>query len=202
MIEPGLKGQFDVRPPLTPTWQRKLEQIRAEDSAGQYVPSRVARCINEGLPLEMSGPSALFEFLYSPGRVTITDAAGWVRRIYLGRPLPSDPDLSFQGSSVGHWEGRTLVVETNGLDPGDEMVYGLPIGKDAHLLERMYLKDKHTLHIDFELSGSQALRASYRFSHEYQRSEEPILEYDCAQNNRDTVDPATGKSGFDLTPPP
>ena len=33
-----------------------------------------------------------------------------------GRPLPKDPEPSWRGTSVGHWEGDTLVIETVGLD--------------------------------------------------------------------------------------
>ena len=33
-----------------------------------------------------------------------------------GRPHSEDPDLSFNGESVGHWEGETLVVDTIAID--------------------------------------------------------------------------------------
>jgi hypothetical protein len=32
-----------------------------------------------------------------------------------GRPHPKDPDLTWGGHSVGHWEGDTLVIDTVGL---------------------------------------------------------------------------------------
>ena len=38
------------------------------------------------------------------------------RQIFLdGRELPRDPNPTWRGYSVGHWEGDTLVVETSGL---------------------------------------------------------------------------------------
>ena len=33
-----------------------------------------------------------------------------------GRPHSEDPDVSFNGESVGHWEGETLVVDTIAID--------------------------------------------------------------------------------------
>jgi hypothetical protein len=33
-----------------------------------------------------------------------------------GRPHSEDPDVSFNGESVGHWEGDTLVVDTIAID--------------------------------------------------------------------------------------
>ena len=33
-----------------------------------------------------------------------------------GRPLPQNPSPSWYGTSVGHWEGDTLVIETVGFN--------------------------------------------------------------------------------------
>ena len=41
------------------------------------------------------------------------------RTIYLdGRKLPDDPEPTWYGYSVGHWDGNTLVVETTGFNDG------------------------------------------------------------------------------------
>jgi hypothetical protein len=54
------------------------------------------------------------EFLLTPGKVTIViEAYQQVRHIYTdGRKLPEDPDPKFHGTSIGRWEGDTLVVDT------------------------------------------------------------------------------------------
>ncbi len=55
-----------------------------------------------------------YEFIFSPGRVTVHQEA-WmqVRTIWTdGRAHQEDPDPSFMGDSIGHWEGHTLVVDT------------------------------------------------------------------------------------------
>ena len=58
--------------------------------------------------------------MFTPGKVTIIQEAYMqVRRIFTdGRPLPEDPDPTYNGSSVGHWEGDTLVATTVGLREG------------------------------------------------------------------------------------
>ena len=44
-----------------------------------------------------------------------------------GTPHPVDPDPSWLGDSVGHWEGDTLVVDTIGFnDKTDSRVFGIP----------------------------------------------------------------------------
>ena len=57
------------------------------------------------------------EFLFTPGKVTIMiEAYSQWRQIFTdGRKHPEDPDLTFNGHSIGHWEGDTLVVDTVGF---------------------------------------------------------------------------------------
>ncbi len=57
------------------------------------------------------------EFSYTPGMVTvIAEAYMQVRHIYTdGRAHPDDPDLTYNGNSIGHWEGDTLVVDSVGF---------------------------------------------------------------------------------------
>ncbi len=48
-----------------------------------------------------------FEFLFTPGRVTVLGEmdGNRLRRIWTDRRgHPDDPDLSFHGDSIGHWE--------------------------------------------------------------------------------------------------
>ena len=61
------------------------------------------------------------------------------RKIFLdGRPLPTDPNPSFNGYSVGRWDGDTLVIETNGFR-GDEWLdrAGSPLTEQAKVTERL-----------------------------------------------------------------
>ena len=67
------------------------------------------------------------EFLFTPGRVTILiETYSLVRRIYTdGSAMPAEPDASYQGTSVGNWEGDTLVVETTGILPETSPLSGI-----------------------------------------------------------------------------
>jgi len=78
-----------------------------------------------------------------------------VREVFLdGRPLPKKEDVEpwWNGYSVGHWEGDTLVIETTGLmDDGWLDVRGSPLTSAAKLTERIrrlnygYLEIKVTI---------------------------------------------------------
>ena len=65
---------------------------------------QTANCIPPGMPVIMSWPYPM-EFVLTPGKVTILiESFSQIRHIYTdGRPLPSDPDPKFNGTSVGRW---------------------------------------------------------------------------------------------------
>jgi hypothetical protein len=52
-----------------------------------------------------------------------------------GRPQPDDPDPTWMGNSVGHWEGDTLVVDVVGFNDKTE-VHGFMHTQDLHVVER------------------------------------------------------------------
>ncbi len=80
------------------------------------------------------------EFIIQPGRVMVLhEAYSQMRRIYTdGRAHPAELDPTYNGHSVGHWEGDTLVVDTVGLR-GDTVfdVTGAPHSDAIHVVERI-----------------------------------------------------------------
>jgi hypothetical protein len=85
-----------------------------------------------------------------------------VRRIYLdGRKLPESPDPSWYGTSIGHWEGDTLVVETIGLRT-DALIggNGLTHSDELRVVEHLSIVDDaehgRTLVDDIELHDPKA----------------------------------------------
>src|ERR1700759_2638571 len=65
-------------------------------------------------PVQFAGYSGGFtehlEFLLTPGRLTMTNEGGLIRRIYIdGRSLPEHPEETNMGTSVGRWEGQALI---------------------------------------------------------------------------------------------
>ena len=61
------------------------------------------------------------------------------RRVWMdGRKPPAEQPLTSMGFSKGHWEGRTLVIETTMLSPGwlDGSGYPMSGGNDTRIVER------------------------------------------------------------------
>jgi hypothetical protein len=149
------------------------------------------------------GPGGAFEILFTPGRVTMAVESGLVRRIYLrDRPPAGALDVSRSGTSIGRWDGATLVVETTGLDPSARVVPGSVLGPDARVVERIALVDAETLRIEATLTAPTILSAPRSIRRVYRRARERVFTdlYICVEGDR-SFDRATGQERFVKTPP-
>lgn len=92
-----------------------------------------------------------------------------VRHIFIdGRKHPADLMPTYNGDSIGHWEGDTLVVDTVGLNGKlwlDRV--GHPDSDQMHIVERIQRVDEKTLQVDFTFddpkSYTKAWSATMRF---------------------------------------
>jgi hypothetical protein len=187
-------GTDGGRVPLTP----KYMQLRAEARAAR-AQQNLSFCLPAGTPgIQQHG--VLSEFLLTPGRVTVLFEDGEVRRIHTDgrrhRPL-TELTASFMGDSIGHWEGKTLIVDTIGFPKGTLFQnHGLVATINTHLLERIFLKDKDHLQIDSTMTDPTIFTKPYIYTRVYERSKQEMDEPQCGYANHDT-----GVS-VDLTPPP
>ncbi len=109
-------------------------------------------CLPEGMPSWMMISHNAMEIAFTPGKIYMMGESdsNRLRRIYTdGRPHPDDPDPTFHGHSIGHWEGDTLVVDTIGIAPQVWLAIGESQGVhnngDMHVVERIRLSDPNTL---------------------------------------------------------
>src|SRR6187401_2532688 len=124
-------------PKLTPEAKATVDAFEAGKARGENLQTQAANCVPNGMPGIMRLPYPI-EFTYSPGRVNVLiETYSQVRRIYIGRELPEDPDPFFNGHSVGRWEGDTLVVDTNGITPSVYVVAGLHATENTRFHERI-----------------------------------------------------------------
>ena len=148
---PGMNGVNEhFRPPLTPWGQEKFDNAQALQGAKAVAgkeDNSALRCEPSGPPQVLILPNP-WEIVQIPGRVFMffEEQHIW-RTIWTdGRPLPKDPDPSWLGYSVGHWEGDTFVVETIGFNDKEWVdLYGNPRTSTTHLTERYRRLNHDTL---------------------------------------------------------
>ena len=111
------------------------------------------------------------------------------RQIYLdGRALPKDPDPTWLGSSVGKWEGDTLVVQTTGFkEEGWLDNAGHPRSESMLITERYQRRDFG--HIDLEIRYEDPKYYTRPFTNKttlHLIPDSNTIEYVCTENEKDT----------------
>jgi len=184
-------------PPYRPDYEARYDK-RLKDTAAGIGSDPTAACLPPGFPRIMGTPYPL-EFIVQPDKVTILfEAYSQVRRIYTdGRKHPADLDPSYNGDSIGHWEGDTLVVDTVGLR-GDTVfdVSGAPHSDAMHVIERIRRVSKDSIEDRILIEDPKALTKPWTVLRTYeQKPEWTIAEYVCEENQRNPVLP-DGSTGF------
>ena len=211
---PDWSGWWGHGVPLPEELQRNPPPLKPEIRAGMLAAQGGNSALDPVLycrPPQFTGSTGGFteavEFLFTPGRVTITNEMGLIRRIYTdGRPLPADPDLTNTGFSVGRWEGPTLVVDTVGINPRARYPGSVPgapaIGTNVHITERIFLKEPATLQFDIVTEAPDVLTQPDRRTRLYTRVPKSAANEItfCSDDDR-SIDPASGRQRFDMTPP-
>ena len=181
---PKLKGEYLER----------YQAWRAEVAANSGVTRRTrSNCSPPGMPRIMRLGQYPYEFLFTPGRVTINQEA-WMqtRTIWTdGRAHKEDPDPTFMGDSIGRWEGDTLVVDTIGISDELDLDTGMPHSAQFHLTERIYLSpdDPDVLINQMRMEDPQALEEPFEVTVRYRRDRNgTLIEFQCAENDRNPVD--------------
>jgi hypothetical protein len=166
--------------PLTPEYQKVLEQSMAEQALGGTGNYPTAECLPGGMPRMMTYNTQ--EYVITPETTyVILGNQDPIRRIYTdGRPWPTGLEPTYQGYSIGNWvdedrDGRfdVLEVETRPPFKGPRAfdATGLPMHFDneAVFKERFYLDkaDPNVLHdiitvIDHALTRPWTVDKSFR----------------------------------------
>ncbi len=188
----------DAGVPLTAHY-KALRAKQTFDDNGTPVGNNMATCLPSGMPGIMRH-GVMFEFLYSPGRVTVLLEDGEVRRIYTdgrGHPPADELYVNWTGHSVGHWEGKVLVVDTIGMIPKAELFnHGtLRVTRNTHIVERMWRENADTFRIDTTITDPEIFTTPYSYSSVYKPNSITMTDAGCLANNRDT------ETEIDLTPP-
>jgi hypothetical protein len=185
------RGSTAPRPQmkLTPEYQKRLDAFRAAQKQGENVQGEAANCLPTGMPGIMTQPYPV-EFLYQPDKVVLViEPYMQYRHIFTdGRALPEDPDLWFNGHSVGHWEGDTLVVDTIGMKESNLLAPGVPHSDQLKIHERIRRVAPEWLEIQVTLTDPVVLAEPYAITNTYKHLEGELQEYVCVENNRDGAD--------------
>jgi hypothetical protein len=130
-------------------------------------------CLPDGI-FRYPSMAGRFQLLQTRDRIVMVfgdiNTAG-VRRIYLNRPHPKNPIPSWNGDSIGRWDGDTLVVDTTGFNDKSWLFGGMePHTEEAHLIERIRRVANGTLlEINITVEDQHALTTAYTYNRYYKK---------------------------------
>lgn len=165
-------------PPFTPWAEAQFKR------ADTKVNDPNLACLPHGIPRLMFVPLPM-EILQVPDKVLMYQEAGnQLRQIHLNRDHKKDLDPTYNGDSVGRWEGNTLVIDTIGFNDVTWLDHvGLPHTESLHVVERVHRVDHDTLVDDFTIEDPKAYTKPWTASQTYHlKPGWEIAEYVCDNN--------------------
>lgn len=201
----GRAGEPRVRefPPYNAEYEA-LYKTHIELVAQASFPDPVSTCgTPHGFPRMMNLPD-VYEFAVTPDKVVILGENGPnILRVYTdGRSQPAAQDSwpTYSGSSVGHWEGDTLVFTTVSLKgwSGKDVIVdrtGLVLSDASRVATRMRRVDEMTMEAQMVITDAKALTAPWSVTKRYRKLPAGTWAWDyaCAENNRNPIS-SSGKT--------
>jgi hypothetical protein len=169
--------------PLTPAG---LELLRRHSQPGTFNP--VLNCLPDGVPHGDLLPEP-FKIIHARGVIVMLyEVETTFRQIFMdGRKLPVDPSPSWQGYSVGRWDGDTLVIETAGFNDRSWLdARGTPRSTDMRIEERFRRRDYGHLDLTITMTDPKIFTRPITVSVvEELLPDTDLLEHYCVENEKD-----------------
>ena len=188
---------------LTPQAQAHYDAgVKALKDGGVYRDD-IGQCWPSGMPLIMTRVWPIAMIQLPTAIYMISGFENSIRIIYLdGRQhTPADEVVrSFDGESIGRWEGDTLVVDTQYF-PGhhhwmDQGGLGIPAGEQLHIVERVrLLGGGKQLQIEYAMSDPEYWVGEWKSTKRFNRVDDvDIQEVECLPDLNEHLQSTTSKT--------
>ena len=170
----------DIQPWATALSRSRLEEFGKDDPEITGCKPGGPRHITRG---------GLSKIIQTPTLIVILFEDLSYRQIFLdGRTMPKDPNPTWMGYSIGHWDGDTLVVETSGFNDRTWLDFaGHPHSEMLRMTERFHRRDfgRMDLQVTLEDPAVYAKPLSVSAGGNFV-ADTDLIEYVC-ENEKDRV---------------
>lgn len=191
------QGRSEFRPadpPYNAEYAVKWQEVQKWHAEGKPVNDPTAACLWPGVPRVIWNPFPMEIIVSDEGRRIdfLHEYMSQVRRVFAdGRahPDPEDLEPTYNGHTIGHWEGETLVMDTVGLRE-DTMLQntGMMHSDALRVQERWRLVEPDLLEAEITMLDPQAFTGPYVTRRLYRRHRDwDIRDYVCEENNRERI---------------
>ncbi len=148
-------------------------------------------------PILPGGYNSNMQIFQSPGYVIIQGEMGDPRIIPTdGRPAPADGLAQWNGTSVGRWEGDTLVVETAGFNEITAWRNGSANMRVTEWLTRL---DEDTVEYRFEVEDPETWAEPWGGVYPLTNLNGVLFEYACTEGNYGMANILSGERAREKT---
>ena len=197
IVDPA-NGRF---PAMTPAAAAKYKETHAwlaqHADDGPETRTLYDRCLvfsQSGPPFLPGNYNNFYQIVQAPGVVSILSEMGHqVRTISVANGTATNPPRlpanvkQWQGDSVGHWEGETLVIESTSFRGGDQSRFGVQYDgmtdENLRVIERFTRTGPTTLIYRATVADPTVYTQPWTVEIPMERSESPVYEYACNEGN-------------------
>jgi len=176
----ALKGGLPYQPWAAQLVKERMEQNGKDDPGTLCLPVGFLRLHTDGMYRKI---------VQTPGLLLmLTERNSGYRQIFTdGRPLPVDPNPSWNGYSTAKWEGDTLVVQTNGFRDGQWLDRrGSPLSGSAKVTERLRRPAFGHLEVEVTVDDPKAYTAPWTVKlNLIPVLNSDLLDFTCLENEQD-----------------
>jgi hypothetical protein len=190
-------------PAFTPAAQVHIDASRKATAEGKVYRDDIGQCWPAGLPLIMTRywPMAMIQL---PTAIyMVSGFMNSTRIVYLDGRTHTDPDIvvrTFNGESIGRWEGETLVIDTkyfrgdhHWMDQGG---LGIPAGEALHIVERVRMVNGgRQLEIAYTMTDPEHWVGDWSSTKRFNRVDDvDIQEVECLPDLNEHLQSTTSKT--------
>jgi hypothetical protein len=168
--------------------QQAMQEAAAARAAGKPYRDSIGQCYPAGMPMIMTRVWPISMVQLPTVVYMLFGFTNSMRFIYLDGRSFTDPDIavsSYNGESIGHWEGDALIVHTKYFETNEHWIdMGLPISEDFEITERIRLLEKgQTLQIEYTMTDPKNWKGEWHSTKRWLRADySDIPEVECLPN--------------------
>jgi hypothetical protein len=191
----GPDNSFRFSPPpgfkLTKEAQVHYDAARKAQTDGKVYRDDIGQCWPAGLPVIMTRVWPIAMMQYPTAIYMISEFMNSVRIVYLDGRTHTDPDLvvrSWNGESIGRWEGDTLVVDTRHFVGHHHWIdSGVPATDAMRIVERIRLiNGGRTMQIEYTITDPKSFEGEWKYTKRWNRTDDrDIAEVSCLPDLND-----------------
>jgi hypothetical protein len=191
--------EFQPYPKLKPAAQELYDRVRAGSAAGRTINDVTGDCWPPGMPIIMTRVWPFHVLPIKTGIVIVFNFGNQVRWIHTDGRTHSDPNVyvpSYNGESIGHWEGDTLVVDTRNFETHQHYIDRLvPLSENFRIVERIRRIDNgDRLSIEYTMTDTENWEGDWVVTKTFRRQERvDFLESPCLPNTNEGLPAMQGE---------